>query len=271
MSERDDYPHGVPCWVEALVPDPAGAREFYSSIFAWEFEGPGKMPGEPSSEYFVARMRGRDVAGLGLLPQGAPEPAWTTHVRVASADDAAEAARGASGSIVVEPFDVPPVGRMAVLDDPTGARFVAWEADGREGAQIVNEPGAWSMSSLFTPDPSAAEAFYGSVFGWEAMSFGPGMSLFRLPGYVGGEAEQPVPRDVVATMAPDEGERGHWRPDFWIADAEQAAAAAERLGGEVVEPPAEFEGAPFKSAVLADPAGARFSVSQLVGVAQGAA
>jgi predicted enzyme related to lactoylglutathione lyase len=264
MSERDDYPHGVPCWVDVLVPDPAGTLEFYSGIFGWEFEGPGKMPGEPSSEYFVARMRGRDVAGVGLLPQGAPEPSWTTHVRVTSADDAAAAAREASGTIVVEPFDVPPVGRMAVLDDPTGARFVAWEAGGREGAQIVNEPAAWSMSTLFSPDPSAAEEFYGSVFGWEPTSFGPGISLFGLPGYVGGEPEQPVPRDVVATMAPGDGERGQWRPDFWIADVEEAAAAAERLGGEVVEPPADFPGAPFKSALLADPAGARFSVSQLI-------
>ncbi len=55
-----------------------------------------------------------------------------------------------------------------------------------------------------------------------------------------------------------------WRPDFWIADAERAASAAEKLGGAVVEGPAEFPGAPFKTAVLADPGGARFSVSELL-------
>ena len=264
MSDRDTYPAGVPCWVEALVPDPGAAREFYSAIFGWEFTGPGKMPGEQSSEYFVARLRGRDVAGVGLLPQGAPVPAWTTHVRVAKADAAAAAAAAAAGSIVVAPFDVPPVGRMAVLDDPAGGRFVAWEADGREGAQLVNEPSAWSMSSLMTPEPEAAAEFYGKVFGWETTEFAPGMSMLRLPGFVGGEPSQPVPRDVVAMLMTTEGADGSfWQPDFWIADVDAAAAAADR-GGEVVDPPAEYSGAPFRSALLADPAGARFSVSQLV-------
>jgi hypothetical protein len=265
MSERNDYPAGVPCWVEALVPDPAAAREFYSAIFEWEFTGPGRMPGEPSSEYFVARLRGRDVAGIGLLPQGAPAPAWTTHVRVANADAAASAATDAGGKSVVEPFDVPPVGRMAVLDDPAGGRFVAWEADGREGAQIVNEPSAWSMSSLMTPEPERAAEFYGAVFGWETTEFAPGMSMLRLPGYVGGEPSQPVPRDVAAMMMTTDGaNRSFWQPDFWIADVDTAAATAVDRGGEVVDPPTEFDGAPFRSALLADPAGARFSVSQLV-------
>jgi predicted enzyme related to lactoylglutathione lyase len=263
MSERDTYPHGVPNWVEVLTPHPAGMREFYSGVFGWGFEGPGKMPGESSSEYFVARVRGRDVAGVGSLPPGVESPAWITHIRTESADASAEAARAAGGAVAVEPFDVPPVGRMAVLDDPAGARFVAWQADGREGAQVVNESSAWSMSSLQTPDPEGAQRFYGEVFGWRMESFAPGMSLCRLPGYVGGEAEQPVPRDVVAVSMPagDDG-RALWQADFWVEDAEAAVAAAVERGGEVVQPPAEFEGAPFRTAVLADPGGATFSVSQ---------
>jgi predicted enzyme related to lactoylglutathione lyase len=263
MSERDEYPHGVPSWVEALVPDPEGMREFYSGVFGWEFEGPGKMPGEDSSEYFVARLRGRDVAGIGSLPEGVDSAKWVTQIRTDSADATAEAARAAGGTVVVERFDVPPVGHMAVIDDPVGARFVAWEADGREGAQVVNEPSAWSMSSLKTPQPDAAAAFYGDVFGWETMELGPGMTVFRLPGFVGGEPQQPVPRDVVAVlMAGDEADGSKWEADFWIADLDAAVAAATERGGEVVEPPAEFEGAPFRSAVLADPAGASFSLSQ---------
>jgi predicted enzyme related to lactoylglutathione lyase len=263
MSERDTYPHGVPNWVEVLTPDPAGMREFYSGVFGWEFDGPGKMPGEASSEYFVARLRGRDAAGIGSLPPGVDSPSWVTQIRTDSADDTADAARAAGGAVVIEPFDVPPVGRMAVIDDPAGARFVAWEAGGREGAEVVNENGAWSMSSLQTPDPEGAERFYGEVFGWRLESFAPGMSLCRLPDYVGGEPEQPVARDVVAVTAPAGADgRARWMPDFWIEDADAAAATAANLGGEVVEPPAEFEGAPFRSATLADPSGARFSVSQ---------
>ena len=59
------------------------------------------------------------------------------------------------------------------------------------------------MSELSTPEAERANAFYGRVFGWETDSFGP-MTLFRLPGFVGGEPSQPVPRDLVAVGLPGE-------------------------------------------------------------------
>ena len=92
-----------------------------------------------------------------------------------------------------------------MLVDPQGAAFCAWEPKDRKGAQLVNEPGAWSMSALNARDPDGSEAFYGEVFGWTTQAFPVGdmeATLWRLPGYVGGEPEQPVPRDNVATMAP---------------------------------------------------------------------
>src|SRR5881398_350640 len=144
MSQRADYEPGVPCWVDTLQPDPDAAIAFYAGLFGWEFAGPGSMPGNPPGRYFVARLRGRDVAGVGSQPAGdPPAPAWTTYVYVASADDAALAAVDAGGAILVEPFGVLPAGRMAVLADPAGAPFCVWEAGERRGAQLVNEPGAW--------------------------------------------------------------------------------------------------------------------------------
>ncbi|MGZ4179382.1 MAG: VOC family protein [Solirubrobacteraceae bacterium] len=72
----------------------------------------------------MARIRGRDVAGISSLPPGAPAmPGWTTYVAVQSADAAADRARAAGGTVVVEPFDAPPAGRMAVLSDLGGAVF----------------------------------------------------------------------------------------------------------------------------------------------------
>ncbi len=268
MSERETYPPGVPCWVDTLGPNPARLTEFYGAIFGWDFAGPGAMPGDGSpGEYHVARLRGRDVAGVGSLPAGAPSGSsgWNTYVRVGSADRAAEDAQAAGGAVVAEPFDAPPAGRMAVLADPQGAAFCAWEAGDREGAQLVNEPGAWSMSFLSARDAGAAASYYGELFGWraEAFEFGDLTGfLFRLPGFVGGEPEQPVPRDVVATMMPaDDGAEAHWGVDFWIADTDAAAAKAEELGGGVIVAP--HDNPAFRAAVLADPNGARFGVSQL--------
>jgi predicted enzyme related to lactoylglutathione lyase len=254
MSERERYPAGVPCWVTVMRTDPRAAMDFYGPLFGWE---PLERPG-----YVVARLRGRDVAGVGVLPWPDVAPAWITQVRVDSAEDAAARARAAGGTVVDGPLDLPPAGRLAVLADPAGAVFCAWEAAGREGAQLVNEPGAWSMSALQTHDPEGAIAFYRAVFGWEPEPFGPA-TMFRLPGYVGGEPQQPVPRDVVAVMMPAEpGAPPRWSVDFWVNAAAATAERAERLGGRVVVP--VHEQANFRTAVLADPEGATFSISQLV-------
>jgi uncharacterized protein len=271
MSERDLYPAGVPCWVETLQPDVRAALDFYGPLFGCEFAGPGPMPGDPPGEYFVARVRGRDVAGIGsrVGPGGAGESAWTTYIRVGSADDTAERARQAGGTLLDGPFDVLPAGRMAVLEDPAGAPLGIWEARDREGAQLVNEPRAWAMSLLHTTNAGRCGRFYGDVFGWQSEALdvpGAQISLWRLPGYVGGEPQQPVPPDVVGALMPlgsqEASSKGsHWSVDFWVDDAEGTVERAGALGGAVVAPPHETPG--FRNAVLADPEGAVFSISQL--------
>ena len=218
MSERDTYPAGVPCWVENIQADPEAGKHFYSELFGWQFSG--------DREYAVARLRGLDVAGIAPRPSPAIRQAWFTHVRVEDADRAAETTRDAGGSVIVGPFDAQPAGRLAVVADPAGAQLCLWEADAREGAQVVNESNAWANSALQTADPKAAGAFYEAVFGWAPETWGP-MTLFRLPGYVGGEPDQPVPRDVVAVMMPADG-TASWNVDFRVDDADATAALAAR-------------------------------------------
>jgi predicted enzyme related to lactoylglutathione lyase len=274
MSERDGFEPGVPCWVDILSADPAATRSFYGDLFGWEFEGPGSMPGETTGEYFVARLRGRDVAGVGTWPAegGPPVPMWNTYVQVESADRATAAATSAGGAVLIEAFSVPPAGRMAVVADPQGASFCVWEPEERKGAQLVNEPGAWSMSGLNARDPERAKRFYADAFGWGADSFETGdgeVALFRLPGFVGGEPEQPVPRDVVATMVPMSPDRfpqdapSHWSVDFWVDAVDAAAERTAALDGKVLVPPYEVPGTPLRQAVVADPHGATFSVTEV--------
>jgi uncharacterized protein len=261
MSTRDSYPAGVPCWVETIQADTRAAAAFYEGLMGWRMVGSDDPAEEDSFEYLVARLGGRDVAGIASVAGQAP--VWVTHVRVADAAAAAERAVAAGGVLLDGPVDADPAGRFVVLADPLGARLCAWEAGIREGAELINEPGAWAMSALRTADPDRAAAFYASTFGWDAESYGP-VHLFRLPGYVGGTEEQPVPRDVVAVMAPlgDPGLSSRWDVDFWVADeVETVAARAVELGGRVLAAP--HDRPPFRSAVLADPAGAAFSVSRL--------
>jgi predicted enzyme related to lactoylglutathione lyase len=272
MSTRDEYPAGAPCWVETFQPDPRAALGFYGPLFGWELSEPGPMPGGLPGEYFVAHVDGRAVAGIGALPDhgGPPIPVWNTRVRVDGADAAVDRATSAGGSLVFGPLDTAGDGRLAVLVDPTGAAFSVWQARGPAGAQLVNEPRAWAMSALHTPDPAAATAFYGAVLGWESepIAAGAPVMIFRLSGYIGGEPGQPFPRDVVGVMTATEGgPEGpavppHWNVNLRVDDTDAVAAHAAELGGTVLVAPMDTLG--MRNAVLLDPQGGAFSISQLV-------
>jgi uncharacterized protein len=267
MSERDGYAPGVPCWIASVHPDADAAQRFYTGLFGWEARD--VMPPDSPASYFDCTLRGRRVAAVGTEPDGRPPrmPAWGTHVWVDSAEDTAARVTGEGGRIVLEPFDLVDAARVAVVADPAGAIFGLWEPREHRGAQVVNEPGAWAMSQLNTRDAEGAKRFYGAVFGWETDSFdadGFEVTLWRLPGFEGGEPQQPVPRDLVCVMTPaqDDDAPPQWSVDFWVDDVDAAAERARELGGDVVAPP--FDTPVGRTAVLTDPQGAAFSVSRVV-------
>jgi predicted enzyme related to lactoylglutathione lyase len=278
MPERDGYIPGVPCWIDTSQPDPEAAVDFYSGLFGWDFQD--VMPPDSPGKYFIARIRGRDVAAVGSIPEGAPpQPMWNTYIWVDSADDAATKARDAGGSVAMEPFDVMDAGRMAVCLDPEGAAFCVWQANQNKGAQIVNEPGTLVFNGLNTRDVEAAKRFYGAVFGWETLSLGAG-EMWTRPGY-GDHLEESNPdlrkqmaeggappgfEDVVAAINPirdDEADMpANWSVTFSVDDADATAEKATELGGSVVAPPMD---APWvRMTVLADPQGATFVASKFV-------
>jgi predicted enzyme related to lactoylglutathione lyase len=234
-----------------MVPDPAAAQAFYAGLFGWEFAA-------GAGSYTVGRVGGLDVAGVGAFDR----PSWNTYIRVESVEAALERASAAGAKVLLGATDMPPAGRAAALLDPAGAAVLLWEPGKLVGARRINEPNTWTMSSLHVTSTDTAVAFYGAVFGWQPEPFGP-LTLFRLPGYVGGEEGQPIPRDVIAAMAaPDPNVPAHWNVNFRVSDADAIAARAAELGGSVLAGPFDTPG--FRNAVIADPQGATFSISQLV-------
>jgi predicted enzyme related to lactoylglutathione lyase len=262
MSERDGYEHGVPCWVDHSSSDPESAVRFYAGLFGWETED--AMPPDSGQHYFMARVRGRDVAAVSGQMNPGP-PIWTTYIAVDDADATAAKVPGAGGRLFAEPFDVFDSGRMAVLADQAGAPFSIWQAGRHRGAGLVNEPGALSWNELTTRDPDGARRFYGEVFGWRTSSMdfgGTEYTVFHLPG----EAE-PEPRTGIAGMMPMVGEQwptdlpSHWMVYFAVADTDGSSSRAEELGGRVAVP--AFDSSVGRIAVLNDPMGAAFSVITL--------
>jgi predicted enzyme related to lactoylglutathione lyase len=277
MPERDGYIPGVPCWIDTSQPDPDAARSFYGGLFGWEFED-AMPPGSPG-KYFMARIRGGDVAAVGSIPEGAPAAAmWNSYIWVDNADETAAKARDAGGEVAMAPFDVLDAGRMAVLTDPEGATFCVWQPQNHKGAKVVNEHGALNFNTLATRDPASAEAFYGAVFGWKTLTIPAGV-MWTLPGY-GDHLEEKTPGlrarmaqmgapdgfiDVVAALRPiaaGDSEIAHWGVTFGVDDVAAITAKAHELGGEVVRGPVDAPWA--RLAVIRDPQGATFIASQFV-------
>jgi uncharacterized protein len=279
MRERDGYLPGVPCWVDTSEPDPEAAVAFYGGLFGWDFED--AMPPGSAGKYFIARLRGGDVAAVGSQPEGGPRSAvWNTYVWVESADETASKVKDAGGRIVMDPFDVMSAGRMAVFADPEGAAFCVWQAKQHKGARIVNEPGSLNFNGLNTRDAEGAKSFYGSVFGWETLGLDGDARMWRLPGY-GDFLEQSDPglrqrmaesgapegfEDVVAALNPIADDQpevpAHWSVTFAVDDADATADKAAELGGQVVVPP--FDAPWVRMTVIADPQGAAFTASKFV-------
>jgi predicted enzyme related to lactoylglutathione lyase len=279
MPERDRHIPGVPCWIDTNQPDPEAAVDFYGGLFGWEFEN--VMPPGTAGAYFLARLRGLDVAAVSSAPGTAsPTAVWDTYVWVDSADETAAKVREAGGEVVKEPFDVMDAGRSAVFSDPEGAVFCIWQAGTHRGARVVNEPSSLNFNDLCTRDVDGAKSFYGAVFGWQTLELGGGFQAWTLPGY-GDFLEQDDPdlrkrlaefdsppgfEDVVASLngiADDEPDTpAHWGVTFAVDDADAVARNAEELGGSVVVPP--FDAPWVRMTIITDPQGATFTASKFV-------
>ena len=130
MGERTSHPPGTISWSDLGTTDPDAAKSFYSSLFGWE---QNDLPIPSGGTYTMLRKGDKDAAALSAAQEGMPA-AWNTYVTVESANDAAAKAAELGAMLVAEPFDVMDAGRMAVIQDPTGAFFCVWEPGGSIGA-----------------------------------------------------------------------------------------------------------------------------------------
>ena len=139
---RDDYPLGVPCWVDTFQPDPEAAAAFYSAVFGWVFDAPA------AGGYLTARLGEHRVAGIGQAPEGSPA-FWCTYVRVDRVDFSLAQVAGEGGTVLAGPLSAGAGGSMGVVSDPAGIAFALCD---QLGAEVVNEPNTWAMGALHTPD-----------------------------------------------------------------------------------------------------------------------
>jgi hypothetical protein len=250
-----EYQPGTPSWIELSSPDTDAAAQFYGELMGWTApEGPPEAGG-----YRMFQQDGNRVAGLmGHMQEGQPT-AWATYVSVADADETAAKVTDAGGTVMLEPMDVMDVGRMAFFADPTGAAFGVWQPKAFAGADLVNEPNSLCWNEVLTRDADAEEAFYSSVFGWDATppSFEGGpesYTIWQLDGKMIGGMMQMSDEYFPAEVPP------HWSVCFAVADCDATVEKARSLGATVTNEPMDMPIGRF--AGLIDPQGASFTVMQ---------
>ena len=119
MDERMTN-HGHIGWCDLMSDDVDGARDFYTGVLGWDTEvmDVGKGP------YTVFKADDRPVAGLLAKPAQGPAScaptAWTSYVTVDDVDARTARVAAAGGVVLAGPMDIPSVGRMAIIQDPTG-------------------------------------------------------------------------------------------------------------------------------------------------------
>ena len=255
MPVMDAYAPGTFCWADLGTPDAADAKRFYTALFGWTAED---RPMGPDASYTMLTLAGRSVVALYQQDTAAPgvAPQWLSYISVGSVNQSAERAKALGGTILMEPFDVLDVGRMAMVQDPTGAVVALWEPRRHAGAGLVGEPNATCWNELATTDTGRAGAFYTSLLDWTAETQPMGTTGYTL--FTDGGA----PRGGMTAIAPEWGPvPPAWLVYFAVTDCEGQAALAQSLGGAVRLPPTEAAGV-GRFSVLVDPQGAVFAVIQ---------
>jgi len=104
------------CWNELATTNVAAAKKFYSGLLGWKTQAFGK--GMDYTQF----KKGKDMVG-GMLkcPQPGIPAHWVPYVIVDNVDATAKKAAKLRGTVLMPPFDIPTVGRIAVLRDPQGA------------------------------------------------------------------------------------------------------------------------------------------------------
>jgi predicted enzyme related to lactoylglutathione lyase len=266
MPERSKHDPGTPSYVDLASPDPDASKQFYGSLFGWDFED--QDTGDPNNPYTTITQGGKTVAGLMLLStemrMGGMPPVWSTYVTVESIDDSVKKAMNLDGALLRTPMDVMEAGRMAVLSDPLGAVLCIWEPRNSIGAELVHEPVSMTWNELITPDPKKVEAFYKGLFGWTAEvnpmpDTGRDYTVWMREGSEHGVAG--------AMKPPMEGMPAFWGVYFAVDDTDAIVAKAKELGATVLAEPMDIPDV-GRMAALTDPQGASFSVLKNAGPRQ---
>ena len=213
-------------WHDLMTRDPAKARVFYTELVNWSVNEMDM--GEHGS--YAMFMNGETGIGGTVSLEGAPDDLpshWINYISVHDVDASCKKAEELGGKICVPPFDIPEVGRTAVVEDPNGAVFHLYKAATTEAPEKERpDVGDFCWYDCLSSDVEKAKIFYGGIFGWtfEKPPFEPPFEMWI------------ALRDgkhVAAIMAkPDDVPRSTWMSYLLVENLQASTERAEKLGAK---------------------------------------
>ena len=252
---------GSHIWYELMTPDPAGAKTFYEAIVpGWSIGD--RLPGD--QDY---RMIGRGDGGfaggvLGLndeMRQHGAKPIWLGYIGADDVDGTVARVEAKGGKTLMPAFDIPQ-GRIAMVADPQGNPFYVMKPTPPEGSEkkesdvfSIDQEQRVGWNELSTPDPGAARAFYGDLFGWSSDEF-MDMGEYGEYRFFDHQGTRIGAVSGVASGAPQ-----GWRYYIRVPSIATAAEAVKSGGGTIAMGPHEVPGGGH-IIIGHDPQGAEFAL-----------
>ena len=252
------YELGQFVWHDLMTNDRESAIAFFTNLFGWTTQDQDMGP--EAGIYTMINSGDDGLGGIISMDPSYDLPShWTTYIAVADVDEACRRAVELGGEVPVQPFDIPEVGRTAVIKDVTGAHFSPFK-DIKESYDIPGRrPGLVAWHELVSTDIEKSNAFYTSLINWNLGEMDMGDNgtyyLYRIDD-----------RDTAgAVQMNDEMEApSYWLPYIGVSDVPAMAEKAKELGGQLLDGPQQTgEPANVHFAVLASPDGSTFGILEV--------
>jgi predicted enzyme related to lactoylglutathione lyase len=260
--QQTNEPRGDFIWYELLTSDIAGAKRFYDAVVGWNIQDKSDFPNDYR---MIGRSDGKFAGGAMQLSEESKEhgarPCWLGYILVPDVDASVASISAEGGQVHMPAFDIPGVGRVAMVTDPQGAPFYIMKPQPPEGdpdakSDVFSPTEAQRVrwNELSTTDQDGAIDFYKRQFGWNqegAMPMGE-MGDYRFIQAngvnIGAIMRKPPQRPVSV-----------WSYYIGVDDIDRAIQAITEGGGQVLNGPNEIPGGEFALNAM-DPQGAAFGI-----------
>ena len=262
VLQESQAPRGDFIWYELLTTDIAGAKRFYDSVVGWNVADKSEFPNDYR---MIGRSDGKFAGGAMQLTeemkQHGGRPVWLGYILVPDVDASVASIEQQGGQIQMPAFDIPGVGRVAMVIDPQGAPFYIMkplppEGDPNAKSDVfsVDQPQRVRWNELSTTDQDGAIDFYRRQFGWNqegAMPMGEmGDYRFIQANGVNIGAIMRKPPQLPVSV---------WSYYIGVDDIDRAIQAVKDGGGQILNGPNEIPGGEFALNAM-DPQGAAFGL-----------